>query len=194
MAFSDNGQGGKPAMALRSLGDRIFITARESNHLDTGEHAVFNVDRGDVAAIVSVNEEEAWTELLIHRRSVTLLSMMTNELGADNMTPSPRRRMTTLQAYAAHGSVSYDEISAKRFAEILKGGTPTTGEKVSVCQGLTEMPTPSINRESADELAAEVGITRATLEARCHELCGVKMGANAFPVDLPAPPELTPRK
>lgn len=72
MAFSDNGQGGKPAMALRSLGNRIFITAREINLLDTGEHAVFNVDRGDVAAIVSVNEEEAWTELLIHRRSVTL--------------------------------------------------------------------------------------------------------------------------
>lgn len=110
------------------------------------------------------------------------------------MTILPRRQMTNLEAYAAHGSVSYDEISAERFASILKGATPTTGEKVSVCQGLTEMPAASINRESADELAVEVGMTRAALEARCHELCGVAMGANAFPVDLPAPPELTPRK
>lgn len=76
---------------------------------------------------------------------------VTNDPGAAEMTILPRGQMTTLQAYAAHGPVSYDEISAERFAEILKGAIPSSGEKVSVCQGLTEMPASSINRESADE-------------------------------------------
>ena len=52
-------QGGKPALALRSLGDRIFIAAREGDHFDIGEHAVFDVDRSDVAAVVGVDEEDA---------------------------------------------------------------------------------------------------------------------------------------
>lgn len=108
------------------------------------------------------------------------------------MTTAPHPRMTTLQAYAAHGSVSYGEISPERFAEIVRGDTPTTGEKISVCQGLTEMHATSIGRDVARELAAEVGATRAELEARCQELCGVALGANAFPPDLPAPPKLTP--
>lgn len=106
------------------------------------------------------------------------------------MTTPPRRRMTTLQAFAAHGSVSYGEISAERFAEIVQGDTPTTGERVSVCQGLTEMHASSINRDSADELAAELGMTRSAVEARCRELCGVAMGAHAFPAELPVPPTL----
>ncbi len=108
------------------------------------------------------------------------------------MTIPPRPRMTTLRAYAAHGSVSYGDISAARFGEIVQGDTPTTGERVSVCQGLTEMHAASVNRESADELAAELGMTRAAVEARCRELCGVAMGAHAFPAELPPPPELTP--
>lgn len=99
--------------------------------------------------------------------------------------------MKTLDAYAAHGSVSYGDISAARFAEIVRGDVPTTGERVSVCQGLTEMHATSINRESADELAAELGMTRAEIEARCRELCGVAMGAHAFPAELPEPPDLT---
>lgn len=98
--------------------------------------------------------------------------------------------MTTLQAYAAHSSVSYGEISAERFAEIVKGDTPTTGEKVRVCQGLTEMHAASINRDSAEELATELGMTRAAVEARCHELCGVGLGAHAFPAEFPLRPEL----
>lgn len=106
------------------------------------------------------------------------------------MPPPPRRRMTTLQAYAAHGSVSYGEISVERFAEIMKGAAPTTGEKVRLCQGLTEMHAASINRLSADELAAELGLTRAAVDARCYELCGVALGANAFPTELPVPPAL----
>ncbi|TVP71695.1 MAG: hypothetical protein EA339_08650 [Rhodobacteraceae bacterium] len=98
--------------------------------------------------------------------------------------------MTTLQAYAAHGSVSYGEIGAERFAEIVRGDAPTHSEKVSICQGLTEMHAASINQNSADELAAELGMTRTALEARCQELCGVALGANAFPTYLPEPPKL----
>lgn len=106
------------------------------------------------------------------------------------MPPSTRRQMTTLQVYAAHSSVSYGEISAERFAEIVKGDTPTTGENVRVCQGLTEIHAASINRDSADELATELGMTRAAVEARCCELCGAGMGAHAFPAELPVPPAL----
>ena len=59
MAFSENGQGGQPALALRSLGDRILIATREGDHFDIGEHAVFDIDRRDVAAVVGVHEEDA---------------------------------------------------------------------------------------------------------------------------------------
>ena len=55
----DKCQSGIPALALRSLGDRIFIAAREGDHFDTGEHAVFDIDRRDVAAVVGVDEEDA---------------------------------------------------------------------------------------------------------------------------------------
>jgi len=103
-----------------------------------------------------------------------------------------RARMTTLQACAAHGSVSYGEISAERFADIVQGDTPTKGERISVCQGLTKMHATSVGRDVAGELAAEIGVTRAALDARCQQLCGVALGANAFPPDLPAPPKLTP--
>lgn len=52
-------QGGKSALALRSLGDRIFVAARKGDHFDVGKHAVFDVGRGDVAAVVGVDEEDA---------------------------------------------------------------------------------------------------------------------------------------
>ena len=52
-------QSGKPALARRSLGDRFFIAAREGDHFDVGEHAVFDVDRCDVTAVVGVDEEHA---------------------------------------------------------------------------------------------------------------------------------------
>ena len=55
----EESQGGKPALALRSLVDRFFIAAWEGDHFDIGEHAVFDVDRGDVAAVVGVDEEDA---------------------------------------------------------------------------------------------------------------------------------------
>ena len=52
-------RGGKPAPAHRSLGNWIVIAAWEGDHFDVGEHAVFDVDRRDVAAIVGVDEEHA---------------------------------------------------------------------------------------------------------------------------------------
>ena len=55
----EESQSGKPALALRLLGDRIFIAAREGDHFDIGKHAVFDVDRRDVAAVVGVHEEDA---------------------------------------------------------------------------------------------------------------------------------------
>lgn len=51
-------QGGNPALALRSFGDRIFVATWEGDHFDVGEHAVFDVDRRDVAAVVGVDEED----------------------------------------------------------------------------------------------------------------------------------------
>lgn len=55
----EESQGGQPALALRSFGDRVFIAAREGDHFNVGEHAVFDVDRRDVAAVVGVDEEDA---------------------------------------------------------------------------------------------------------------------------------------
>ena len=55
---SEESQGGQPALALRSFGDRFFIAAREGDHFDIGEHAMFDVDRGDVATVVGVDEED----------------------------------------------------------------------------------------------------------------------------------------
>lgn len=52
-------QGRNPALALRSFGDWIFIAAREGDHFDVGKHAVFDVDRRDVAAVVGVDKEHA---------------------------------------------------------------------------------------------------------------------------------------
>ena len=52
-------RGGKPAPAHRSLSNRIVIAAWEGDHFDVREHAVFDVDRRDVAAVVGVDEEDA---------------------------------------------------------------------------------------------------------------------------------------
>jgi hypothetical protein len=52
-------QGGKPTLALQLLSDRIALAARKGNHVDIGEHAVLDVDRRDIAAVVGVDEEDA---------------------------------------------------------------------------------------------------------------------------------------
>jgi len=49
-------QGGKPALALRSFGDRIIGAAREGDHFDVWEHAMFDIDRRDVAAVIGADE------------------------------------------------------------------------------------------------------------------------------------------
>lgn len=51
-------QGGKPTLALRSLSDRIIGAAREGDHFNVWEHAMFDVDRPDVAAVIGVDEED----------------------------------------------------------------------------------------------------------------------------------------
>ena len=38
---------------------RIIDAAREGDHFDVGEHAVFDVDRRDVAGVIGVYEEDA---------------------------------------------------------------------------------------------------------------------------------------
>lgn len=99
-----------------------------------------------------------------------------------------KRNMTTLEAYAQHGSTSYGKIEPGRFAEIAKGAAPTKSEKVRVCQGLTEMPASAISGRHADQLARELGITPAALHTRCLELCECELGENSFPENLPKPP------
>ncbi|MFK7753914.1 MAG: hypothetical protein AB8B51_15375 [Sedimentitalea sp.] len=105
-----------------------------------------------------------------------------------------KRMMTTLEAYAQHGSTSYKPINPLRFAEILRGDIPTKSEKVSVCQGLTEMHASAISGEHADYLAKDVSMTRPALEARCQQLCGCALGELAFPEQLPQLPRMTSKK
>lgn len=80
---------------------------------------------------------------------------------------STRRKMTTLEAYAQHGSVSYGEIDAKRLSEILYGADLHADERASVSQALMEMP-----GSSAHDLAAELGMTYDSLNDRTVAICG----------------------
>ncbi|AML51535.1 hypothetical protein RC74_09925 [Falsihalocynthiibacter arcticus] len=52
-------RGGQPAPANQSFGDRIFVASREGDHFDIWEHAVFDVDRRNVACVIGVDEEDA---------------------------------------------------------------------------------------------------------------------------------------
>lgn len=85
--------------------------------------------------------------------------------------------MTWLAAYAQHGSCSYGEISPQRLREILLGAAPTPGERASVSQALLETDAVALNCAPAQELANELGLTLAQLDARCVELTGRKLGA-----------------
>ena len=76
-------------------------------------------------------------------------------------------KMTMLEAYAQHGSVSYGEINASRLREVLLGAAPVAGERASVVQALTEMP-----GVSAHDLAAELCMSYADLNDRALALCG----------------------
>ncbi len=75
------------------------------------------------------------------------------------------RRMTMLETYAQHGSVSYGQLTAARLRSILLGDEPTTQERVRVRQALMEMP-----GVGAFELANEIGISYRDLNKRCFDL------------------------
>ncbi len=85
--------------------------------------------------------------------------------------------MTWLAVYAQHGSCSYGELSAERLRAILLGAAPTPGERASVGQALLEIDAVALNCAPAQELANELGLTLAQLQARCVELTGRKLGA-----------------
>jgi len=51
--------GGLPASAPQSFGDWFVIAALEGDHFDVWKHVVFDVDRGNVTAVVGVYEEDA---------------------------------------------------------------------------------------------------------------------------------------
>lgn len=87
--------------------------------------------------------------------------------------------MTWLAAYAQHGSCSYGEISAARLREILLGDAPARDEQASVRQALLEMDAVALNCSPAQELAVELGLTLAQLDARCVGLTGDRLGSES---------------
>jgi len=88
-------------------------------------------------------------------------------------------KITMLEAYALHGSCSYGEISPVRLKEIILGATPAARERPCVNQALLEMAAIGLYRDPAVDLASELGITLAQLEARCVELTGHKLGSSS---------------
>ncbi len=75
--------------------------------------------------------------------------------------------MTTLEAYAMHGSVSYGLLEADRLRDILLGSPPVPQEEPRIYQALMEMP-----GKCAHDLAAELGLSYQQLSARTIDLCG----------------------
>ena len=78
--------------------------------------------------------------------------------------------VTTLEAYAQHGSVSYGAISALRLKSILLGAHPETNEVPRIRQALMEMP-----GICAFDLAVELNISYETLNQRSLTLLGQKL-------------------
>ncbi len=76
------------------------------------------------------------------------------------------RKMTVLEAYAHHGSISYGKISAPRLKEILLGDAPNDDESPCVFQALMEM-----HGALAFDLAVELGISYDSLNNRALILC-----------------------
>ncbi|MGD7428281.1 hypothetical protein [Ralstonia pseudosolanacearum] len=85
--------------------------------------------------------------------------------------------MTWLAVYAQHGSCSYGELSAERLREILLGDAPAPDERASVRQALLEIDAVALNCAPAQELANELGLTLAQLDARCVDLTGHTLGS-----------------
>lgn len=87
-----------------------------------------------------------------------------------------------VRSYRSKARISYGDITVERFVEVVKGigSEPTEGEKARVCQGLTECHPRPIAGPSAAELAAELEMTLAELEARSVALCYMPLGFNAI--------------
>ena len=74
--------------------------------------------------------------------------------------------------------------------KILLGDPPKGGEKSHVYQALVETNAVEINVAPVTELASELDITLAMLDARCVVLTRQKLGAFAIPTKSPPPPSL----
>lgn len=79
-------------------------------------------------------------------------------------------KMTLLEAYAQHGSVSYGQITSARLRSILLGAPPIGHERARVRQAMMEMP-----GKYAFELAVELNISYAVLNQRCLDLLGEEL-------------------
>jgi len=79
-------------------------------------------------------------------------------------------RMTMLETYAQHGSVSYGPLTPTRFEHILRGDSPSVHERARIRQALMEMP-----GNCAFELAAEIGVSYEALNKRSLELLGEEL-------------------
>ena len=80
------------------------------------------------------------------------------------------KKMTVLEAYAQHGSVSYGKITPTRFGRILRGDVPVGGERARVRQALMEMP-----GKYAFDLASELNMSYAALNQRSLDLLGEEL-------------------
>jgi len=76
-------------------------------------------------------------------------------------------RMTMLEIYAHHGSVSHGPTGAGRLREILLGTAPVGAERSRTRQALMEMP-----GSDAFDLAHEIGISFRELNDRAVSLFG----------------------
>lgn len=78
--------------------------------------------------------------------------------------------MSFLQSYAQHGSTSYGDLEASRLLEIIRGAEPAPEEMPRLQQAFMEMP-----GYRAHDLAAEIGMSHADLEARVTALLGEEL-------------------
>ena len=81
-------------------------------------------------------------------------------------------KMTLLEAYAQHGSVSYGKLTPARFGSILLGDPPVGDERARIRQALMEMP-----GKYAFDLASELNLSYAALNQRSLDLLGEELPA-----------------
>lgn len=79
-------------------------------------------------------------------------------------------KMTLLEMYAQHGSVSYGELTPARLRDILLGDAPVGHERARIRQALTELP-----GKYAFQLAAELNLSYGALNERALDLLGEEL-------------------